>query len=112
MSKLDFTKGGFFGLVSGAEASEISERRHVLFAAMGEEIFGELVVISGDGGLNDGMVGLVGLNKDASFIKMTAPNSADNLGEKLKSALFGGKIRQSETTIGLNDANGGKMRQI
>ena len=54
------------------------------------------------------MVGLVGLNKDFSGFLMATSDSTDNLGEELKSMFLRGKIGKAETSIGLNDPDGGK----
>lgn len=43
---------------------------------------------------------------------MTATDAPKNLGEEVKTALFGGKIRKGESGIGLNYTNSGKMGQI
>lgn len=43
---------------------------------------------------------------------MAATDTPKNLGEKVKTALFGGKIRKGESGIGLNYTNSGKMGQI
>ncbi len=40
---------------------------------------------------------------------MSAPYTADYLREEFETTLLGGKIGQSEASIGLNDAYGGEM---
>ena len=55
------------------------------------------------------MVGLEGLNKDIGGVEVTTTDAANNLGEKLKSALFGGIIGEGKTSVGLDDAHGGEQ---
>lgn len=108
----DFLESGFFGFVSNVETCNIGIRREFLSGAFFQEVISEFGVIGFDGGLDDGMIRLEGLNDNFGAIEMTATDATDNLGEKLKSAFFGGKIRERKPTIGLNDADGGKVGEI
>ncbi len=66
VSLLDFGEGGFFGFIGDAEASEVGEGWHLLLAATLEDIIREFGKIGVDGGLNNGMIGLIGLDNDLS----------------------------------------------
>ncbi len=81
MSSLDFLDGGFFGFVSNGEPGEVSVGRKLAGATFLEEIFGEGGIIGSKGGLDDGVVGLVGLDNDVGEVKVSATNAADNLGK-------------------------------
>lgn len=52
------------------------------------------------------------LDEDIGEVGVTATDAADNLGNELESALFGGIIREREAGIGLNDADGGKVGEV
>ena len=43
---------------------------------------------------------------------MAAPDAADNLSEELKGMLLGGKIREAEAAVGLNNANGSEEGEV
>lgn len=58
------------------------------------------------------MVWLVGLNKNLGGFLVTAPDAPDNLSQELKSVLFRGEIGEAEAGVGLDNAYGGKQRQI
>lgn len=112
MGLLDFGEDGFFGFVGNGEAGEIGERWQIASAAASEFVLGEFWKIGSEGGLNDGMIGLVGLDDDAGSIKVSTADAANDLSKELKTAFFGGEVGQGESGIGLYDANGGKMRQV
>ena len=112
MGLADFGEGGFFGFVGNRETGEMGEWGEMLAAAFFEEIVGESGEISSESGFDDGMIGLKSLEDDIGNVEMSATNAADNLGEQLKSAFLGGEIRQGETGIGLNNADGGEMGEI
>ncbi len=75
-------------------------------------IFGKFKIIGGEGSLDDGVIGLIGLDNDVGGVKMAPADAADDLREELKTTFFGSKIGQGESRVGLNHANGGKMRQV
>ncbi len=81
MSLADFGESGFLGFIGDAEASKIRERRHLLLAAFVQEVFGEGRKIVLNGGLDDGMLGLVRLNEDFGNIEVAATDTAKDLGE-------------------------------
>lgn len=112
MSLADFGEGGFFGFVGDGEASEISEGRESLLAAFIEQILGKSGKIGFYGGLDNGVIGLISLDDNAGGIEMPASHTANNLGEEFESTFFGGEIRESKASIGLNNAYGGQMGQI
>lgn len=109
MGGLDFFQGSFFGFVGDGEAGEVSERGEVGFLAVFGEIFGESGKIGFQGGLENRVVGLVSLDDNRGSVEVAATDTADDLGEELESALLGGKIRESEAGVGLDDADSGKM---
>lgn len=112
MGGLDFFQGGFFGFVGDGEAGKVGERGEVGFLAVFGEVFGKSGEIGFQSGLENWMVGLVSLDDNRGGIEVTAADATDDLGEELESTLFGGKIGQGEASIGLDDANGGKMGEI
>ncbi len=57
-----------------------------------EEIIGKLGVIKRFGGKNDRMFGLKSLQENVINIGVTTSDAADDLGDELKSAFFGGVI--------------------
>ena len=61
-----------------------------------------------NGVIDSGMVGLEGLDKNIGGVEVATADAANNLGKKLKSALFGGIIGEGEAGVGLDDAYGGK----
>ncbi len=61
---LDFGEGGFFGFVGDREAGEVIEGGEMRFLAFFGQIFGEAVEIGFQGGLEDGVVGLVSLDNN------------------------------------------------
>ncbi len=109
---LDFGENGFFGFVSNGEACEVSKRWEVAGTALAEFVGGEFREVGGKGGLDDRVVGLVGLDDNAGSVEMTPADAADDLGEEFETTFFGGEIGQGESRVGLNHADGGKMRQV
>lgn len=77
-----------------------------------EKIFCEIEEISLYGGLDDGVVWLISLDNNLGAVEMPAANAADDLGKKLKSPLFGSEIGEGKASVGLDDADGSKERQI
>jgi len=112
MGGLNFFQGGFFGFVGDGEASEVGERGEVGFLAVFGEIFGKTRKIGFQSSLEDGVIGLIGLDNNRGGVEVAATDATDDLGEKLESAFFGGEIRESEAGIGLDDADGGEMGEI
>ncbi len=112
MGGADFLEGGFFGFVGDGEAGEVGERWEGAGATRFEEMFSKSGKIGSESGLNGGMVGLESLNNDFGVVEVSATDASDDLIEKFVSALFGGKIRQSEPRIGLDDADGGEEGKI
>lgn len=108
----DFFQGGFFGFVSNIKAGEIGIRGKFLGAAFFQKVIGKFGVVGSDGGPDDGMVGLESLNNDFGFIEVAAADATDDLSEELERALFGRKIRERKTAVGLDDADGGKVGKI
>ena len=56
------------------------------------EIFGKLGVVKRFGSKNDRMFGLKSLQENVINIGVTASDAADDLGDELKSAFFGGVV--------------------
>lgn len=112
VGSLNFFQGGFFGFVGDGEASEVGERGEVGFLAVFGEIFGKIRKISFQSSLEHGVIGLIGLDNNRGGVEVTATDATDDLGEKLESALLGGKVRESEAGIGLDDADGGEMGEV
>lgn len=90
----------------------MKERGEVGFLAVFGEVFGELREVGFERGLEDGMVGLIGLDDNRGGIEVTAADTTDDLSEELESALLGGKIWEGESGVGLDDADGGEARKI
>ena len=84
----------------------------MLFTALFYEIFVKRSIVVFDSVLDDGMIGLEGLDNGFGGFEMATTDTTDNLSDELKSAFFSGKIRESEPRISLNDADGGKLGQI
>lgn len=80
-----------------------------MFFAGFDEIVGETGKVFTEGGLNDGMKWLVGLDNNFGLLKMTSADATDDLGKKFVSTLFGSEIGEGETGIGLDDTDGGEM---
>lgn len=58
------------------------------------------------------MIGLVGLEDDAGGGEVAAPDAADDLGEEFEGAFFGREVGQGQPGVGLDDANGGEVREV
>ena len=71
-----------------------------------EEIIGELGVIKRFSSKNDRMLGLESLEENMVNIGVTTSDAADDLGDELKSAFFGGVVRKVEVGISLDDSDG------
>ena len=65
-----------------------------------------------DGGSDDGVVWLIGLEEDVSVRYVATADSANDLSEEMKSALLSGIIRKRETGVGLDDGNGGEVGKV
>ena len=102
-------KDGLFGFESDGDFSEIGKGWEVFLAAFFDEVCVESGVIVVDGVLDNGMVGLESLNYSFGFLEVATADAAEDLGDKFEGALFGGKIRKSESRIGLDDADGGEF---
>ena len=89
---LDFGDGGFFGFVGDREFGEVGIGWELAGLAVLEEILGEGRVVGGDGGLDDGVIGLVGLDDDIGDVEMTATDAPDDLSKELKSAFLGSEV--------------------
>ncbi len=111
-SGLDLREGGFFGFVGDGETGEVGEGWKLAGAAVLEFVVGEARVVGGDGGLDDGVIGLVGLEDDAGGGEVAAPDAADDLGEEFEGAFFGREVGQGQPGVGLDDANGGEVREV
>ena len=109
---VDVFQGGFFGLVGDGEAGEVSIGGEFAGVAFFEKIFCEIEKISLYGGLDDRVVWLISLDNDFGTVEMSPTDAADDLGKKLKSPLFGGEIGEGKASVGLDDADGSKERQI
>ena len=109
---MDVFDGGGFGFEGEAEAGEVGIGRKSGAAALFQEIVGEGGVVGGEGGFDDGVVGLVGLDDDAGGVKVAATDATDDLSEQLKGAFFGGEIGEGEAGVSLDDADGGKFREV
>ena len=109
---VDVFQGGFFGFISNREAGEVSIGGKFAGAAFFEEIFCEIGEISLYGGLDDRVVWLISLDNNFGTVEMPTANTADDLGEKLKSPLFGGEIGEGKASVGLDDADGSKEGEI
>lgn len=58
------------------------------------------------------MIRLISLDDNRGGVEVPATDATNDLGKELKSAFFGGKIRESEASIGLDDADGGEVGKI
>ena len=112
MKGLDVFDGGGFGFEGEAEAGEVGIGREGGATALLEEIVGEGWIVGGEGGFDDGMIGLVGLDDDAGGVKVAATDAADDLGEKFEGAFFGGEIGEGEAGVGLDNADGGELWEV
>lgn len=73
---------------------------------------GEAHVVIFKGGLNDEVVGLVGLDDGGSDVEMPATDATDDLGEELEGAFGSGKIRERKPGVSLNNADRGEVGEI
>lgn len=71
----------------------------------------EISVVAAGAKFDDWVVGLKGLNDDIGIL-VTAVGAADDLGEELESAFFGGEIWEGKAGVGLDDAKGGEPRKV
>ena len=55
---------------------------------------------------------MIGLDDDAGGVKVAAADAADDLGEEFEGAFFGGEIGEGEAGVGLDDADGGELREV
>ncbi len=70
----------------------MGEGWQLLLTAFFDEIIGEFGKIATQSSLNNGVIRLISLDDDIGDIEVAAPDASDDLSEKFKSALFGGKI--------------------
>lgn len=112
MGGLDFGEGGFLGFIGDGEAGEVCERWEVGFLAVFGQVLGEFWKIRGEGGLEDGVVRLVGLDDDRGSVEVAATDAPDDLGEEFEGAFLGGEIGEGEAGVGLNDTNGGEAGKV
>ena len=55
------------------------------------------------------MVGLISLEKNFGGVEVAATDTADHLGQEVKSAFLGGEIREGKTSVRLDDPDGGEQ---
>lgn len=77
---LDVFKGGGFGFVSEREFGEMGKWRQKGFLTFGKEMIVEKLVILCDGGLDNRVFWLIGLNKNRGVIEVSSSNTANDLG--------------------------------
>lgn len=109
---VDLGKSGFFGLVSDGKAGERGVGREFLLSALREEVLGESRKIGLQGGADDRVVRLIGLDDDFGMVEVAATDATDDLSNELKSALFGGKVGEGEPGVSLDDADRGEIGKI
>lgn len=109
---LDFFQGGLFGFIGDGEFGEVGEGWEVAGAAALQLVGGEAGEVGGDGGFDDGVVGLVGLENDTGGGEVAAPDAADDLGEKFEPTFFGREVGQGQPCVGLDDADGREEREV
>lgn len=84
----------------------------MLGAAFFNEVLVKIRIIGLAGVLDDGVVGLVSLNETGGFGNVSAADAADDLGEEVEGAFFGGVVGEGEASVGLDDADGGETGKI
>ncbi len=109
---LDFFERSFFGFVGDFEFGEIGKRREMTALTLTERILSKASKVCGQRGLDDWVIRLIGLEDDAGASEVAAPDATDDLGEELKSALFGREIGQGQPCVGLDNANGREVGKI
>ena len=109
---VDVFQGGFFGLVGDGEAGEVSIGGEFAGVAFFEKIFCEIEEISLYGGLDNGVVRLVGLDNDFGTVEVPTANAADDLGKKFEGAFLGSEIGERKSGVGLDDTDGSKEGEI
>lgn len=109
---LDVFEDGGFGFVGEGEFGEVGEGREEGGAAVLEEGAVEERVVVGDGGGDDGVGGLEGLDENGGLVEMTAADATDDLGEEVEGALFGGEVGEGEAGVGLDDADSGEFGEV
>ncbi len=55
---------------------------------------------------------MISLDDGASFVDMATTNTTEDLGDEVIRAFFGRKIREGKPGVGLDDANGGELREV
>ncbi len=112
MGGADFGKGSFFGFVGDGKFGNIREGWESALTTDFQEMIGKGGKVGLHGGLDDGGIGLICLDENFGGVEMATADTANYLGKKFKSALFGGEIWQSKAGVGLDNANRSKVRQI
>lgn len=112
VDRADVFEGGGFGLVGEGKLGEKAIRWEMGLLAFFEEVLVEGGVVGGKGGLDDGVSGLIGLDNGAGGGEVAATNTAEDLSEEVEGALFGGIVGEGKSSIGLDDADGGKVGEI
>lgn len=112
MEGLDFFDGGGLGFHGDGDFGEERERWKMLFFTFFREVGVEFCIIGGERTGYDGVFGLESLDDDGGGIEVATTDAADDLGQEVESAFFGGEIREGEAGVGLDDANRGEIGQI
>ncbi len=101
-----------FSLKRDGEFGEVGEGWEELAAAFFDEVVVKAEVVGVGGEVDEGGVGLVGLNNDGGGVEMTATNTTDNLSEEGEGFFFGGEVGEGEAGVGLNDADRGEVGKV
>lgn len=108
----NFFEGGVFSFGGDSELCEVSKGWKKLAAAFFNEVIVEAEVVGVGGEVDDGRVGLVGLDDDRGGIEVAATDTADDLGEELEGFFFGGEVGKGEAGVGLDDGYRGEMGKV
>ena len=108
----DFLDGGLFSFVSDGEFGEVGEGGEVLVATFLDEVAVEAEVVGVLGEVDDGRVGLVGLDEDGGGVEVAAADATDDLSEEFESFFFGGEVGEGKAGVGLDDADGGEVGEV
>ena len=88
----NFFDGGLFGFHGDFEFGDKFIGWETGFGAFFEEVGGKIFVVFGGGVGDDGVVGLESLDENFGVFEVATADAADDLGEELVNAFFGGEI--------------------
>ena len=108
MNSVDFGDGSALGFIGDGDISQVIIGWKLLLTAELKEVVGKASVIIVDGKLDNGVIGLVGLNDGAGGVQVAPADPTNHLSQQMKGAFLGGEIREREASVGLNYAYGGQ----